>query len=111
MGTWTTDEINKALDRGYKVIRTYEVWNFNKSTDDLFKGYIRRFMKIKLESSKYDFKSKEEEVNFKLKVKESLGIDMGKPEYNAGLRSISNFALIPFGVNLAKSPTCHKQNM
>ena len=54
IGTWTTDEVNKAIEKGYKVIRTYEIWHFNKSTDDLFKGYIRRFMKIKLESSKYD---------------------------------------------------------
>ena len=50
-------------------------------------------MKIKLESSKYDLKTKEEEANFKLKVKESLGIDIGKPEYNAGLRSISKLCL------------------
>ena len=52
IGTWTTDEINKAIEKDYKVIRTYEVWHFNKSTNDLFKGYIRRFMKIKLDSSK-----------------------------------------------------------
>ena len=50
-------------------------------------------MKIKLESSKYDLKTKEDEANFKLKVKESLGIDIGKPEYNAGLRSISKLCL------------------
>ena len=25
IGTWTTDEINNALEKGYKVIRTYEV--------------------------------------------------------------------------------------
>ena len=67
IGTWTADEINKAKEKGYKVLKTYEVWHFDKSTDDLFKGYIRRFMKIKLQSSKYDFKSKEEETNFKLK--------------------------------------------
>ena len=47
IGTWTTDEVNKAIEKGYKVIRTYEVWHFGKSTDDLSKGYIRRFMKIK----------------------------------------------------------------
>ena len=29
-------------------------------------------MKIKLESSKYDFKTKEEEANFKLKIKKSF---------------------------------------
>ena len=80
IGTWTTDEVNKALEKGYKVIRTYEVWHFDKSTDDLFKGYIRRFMKIKLESSKYDFKTKEEDANFKLKIKKSLNINIEKFE-------------------------------
>ena len=93
IGTWTTDEINKALEKGYKVIRTYEVWHFDKSTNDLFKVYIRRFIKIKLESSKYDFKIKEEEANFKLKIKKSLDIDIEKFEFNAGLRSISKLCL------------------
>ena len=83
IGTWTTDEVNKAIEKGYKVIRTYEVWHFDKSTDDLFKGYIRRFMKIKLESSKYDFKTKEEEANFKARIKDSLDIDIEKFEFNA----------------------------
>ena len=50
-------------------------------------------MKIKLESSKYDFKTKEEETNFKLKIKKSLDIDIEKFEYNAGLRSISKLCL------------------
>ena len=93
IGTWTTGEVNKAIEKGYKVLKTYEVWHFDKSTDDLFKGYIRRFMKIKLESSKYDFKSKEEEANFKLKIKKSLNIDIKKFEFNAGLRSISKLCL------------------
>ena len=92
-GTWTTDEVNKALEKGYEVIRTYEVWHFDKSTDDLFKGYIRRFMKIKLESSKYDFKTKEEGTNFKLKIKKSSDIDIEKFEFNAGLRIISKLCL------------------
>ena len=93
IGTWTTDEVNKALEKGYKVLETYEVWHFDKMSDDLFKGYIRRFMKIKLESSKYDFKTKEEESNFKLKIKERLDIDIEKFEFNAGLRSISKLCL------------------
>ena len=92
ISTWTTDEINKAIEKGYKVLRTYEVWHFDKSTD-LFKGYIRRFMKIKLESSKYDFKTKEEETNFKLKIKKNSDIDAEKFEFNAGLRSTSKLCL------------------
>ena len=93
ISTWTTDEVNKALEKGYKVLRTYEVWHFDKSTDDLFKGYVRRFMKKKLESSKYDFKTKEEETNFKLKIKKSLDIDIEKFEFYAGLKSISKLCL------------------
>ena len=93
MGTWITDEINKAIEKGYKVLRTYEVWHFDKTTDDLFKGYFRRLMKIKLESSKYDFEVKEEEINFKFKIKKSLDIDIEKFEFNPGLRSRAKLCL------------------
>ena len=93
IGTWTTDEVNTAVKKGYKVLRVYEVRHFDKTTDDLFKGYVRRFMKIKLESSKYDFKTKEEVTNFKLKIKKSLDIDIEKFEFNAGLRSIAKLCL------------------
>ena len=50
-------------------------------------------MKIKLESGKYDFKTKEEESNFKRKIKNSLDIDIEKFEFNAGLRNISKLCL------------------
>ena len=93
IGTWTTDEVSKALEKGYKIVRIYEVWHFNKLTDALFKGYIRRFMKIKLESSSYDFKTIEEEDSFKARIKDSLDIDVEKFEFNAGLRSIAKLCL------------------
>ena len=93
IGTWTTDEVSKALEKGYKILRIYEVWHFAKSTDTLFKGYIRRFMKIKLESSSYNFKTKEEEASFKARIKDSLDIDVEKFEFNAGLRSIAKLCL------------------
>ena len=47
IGTWTTDEVNKAIDKGYKILKVYETWHFDKTSDNLFKGYIRRFIKIK----------------------------------------------------------------
>ena len=93
MGTWRMDEVNKAIKKDYKVIRTYEVWHFDKSTNDLFKTYIRRFMKIKNESSKYDFKTKEEGTNFKARIKDNLDFDIEKFEFNAGLRSIAKLCL------------------
>ena len=50
-------------------------------------------MKIKLESSKFDFKTKEEEKDFKDKIKVRSDIDTEKFEFNAGLRSISKLCL------------------
>ena len=93
IGTWETDEVDKAISKGYKILNVFEVWHFEKTSDDLFKGYIRKFMKIKLESSKYDFKTKDEKDIFKSKIKKSLDIDIDKFEYNPGLRSISKLCL------------------
>ena len=89
IGTWRTDDVNKAVNNGYKVLNTYEVWHFDKTTDDLFKGYITRFMKIKPESSKYDFKTEKEEMEFKIKIKKSFDVDIEKFEFNACQRSIA----------------------
>ena len=91
--TWTTDKVNKAILKGYKILKVYEVWHFDKTSYDLFKGYIQRFMKIKLESSKYEFKTKVEEDIFKSKIRKSLDIDIDKFELNAGLRSIAKLCL------------------
>ena len=52
-GTWTTDEVQKALEKGYKIIKIYEVQHFEKKSNTLFKEYIKRFLKIKLETSSW----------------------------------------------------------
>ena len=67
-------------------------------------------MKIKLESSNYDFKTKEEEANFKARIKDSLDIDIEKFEFNAGLRSIAKLCLNSLWESSAKDPICHKLN-
>ena len=74
--TWTTDEINKAIEKGYDIITIYEVWHFENSGNDLFKGYIKKFMKLKLESTKYNFIDKKEEIMFKNKIKKNLCIEL-----------------------------------
>jgi hypothetical protein len=49
IGTWCTNEIQKALEKGYKILEIYEVHHFNKKSNELFKSYIQRFIKIKQE--------------------------------------------------------------
>ena len=67
-------------------------------------------MKIKLESSSYNFKMKEEEDSFKARIKDSLDIDVEKFEFNADLRSIANYVLTVYGANLVNETTCRKLN-
>jgi hypothetical protein len=31
VGTWVTDELKKALEKGYVVQRIYEVWHFDET--------------------------------------------------------------------------------
>src|SRR5205085_6413973 len=63
IGTWTTPEFEVALEKEYKVEKIYEVWHFDRWSTDLFKEYIKTFMKIKVEASIDPEKMSEAEIN------------------------------------------------
>jgi len=58
-GTWVTIEVEKALLLGYEIVKTYEIWHYektsqyNKDTGEmgLFSEYIDLFLKLKQEAS------------------------------------------------------------
>ena len=96
IGTWCTNEIDIALSKGYIIQKIYEVWHFKESSEDLFKGYVRKFMKIKMESSPMTFGNKckyKNEAEFKYIVKNKLDIDLGEMKHNPGMRAISKLCL------------------
>ena len=93
IGTWCTNEVKKALEKGYKLLEIYEVHNFKEKSNDLFKPYIKRFMKIKQESSGLPegyTKDQYIQENF-----EQLGIilDANKIEKNSGRRALAKLCL------------------
>jgi hypothetical protein len=96
IGTWTTIEVNKAITLGYKVSEVYEVHHFPSRTDQLFKDYIQKFMKIKLECStdKDSFKTPEEKAKFIDEAK-IMGIDLDESKFqkNVGKRQVSKIFL------------------
>ena len=96
IGTWCTNEMEVALSKGYQIQKIYEVWHFEKSSEDLFKGYVRKFMKIKMESSPLitgpDCRYKSDD-HFRLVVKERLDIDLGVIVHNPGKRAIAKLCL------------------
>jgi hypothetical protein len=91
-GTWCINEVKKAIEKGYKIITIDEVWHFYKKSSYLFKGYVKAFMKIKLETSPWqdDFESEEE---YRKAIKEILGIELGKIENNPGKRAVAKICL------------------
>ena len=90
IGTWTTDEVNKAIEKGYSVVKVYEVWHFEERTDKLFQEYIKTFLKIKLETSPHNYKINKE---YKKAVFEKYGIVLEKIEPNPGMRAIAKLCL------------------
>jgi hypothetical protein len=58
-GTWCIPEIIRAMECGYELIKTYEVYHWketsryapNSKEDGLFSGFINTFLKLKQESS------------------------------------------------------------
>ena len=89
-GTWCSHEIALALQKGYRILEIYQVWHFAKTSDTLFRDYVRDFMKLKMESSA----PPDEDMDvFKQCIKNHLGIELGEIKYNAGIRQIAKFCL------------------
>ena len=87
-GFWTTTELKKAIEKGYQIDQIYEVLHFEKTSTDLWKDYIKKFMKIKLETS--PFNCSEEDYREKAR---KFGIELEKLEENPGLRFIAKICL------------------
>lgn len=49
-GTWTTLELEVALQQGARIEKVFDVLHFKESSTQLFASYVARFMKIKIES-------------------------------------------------------------
>ena len=97
LGTWASPELDKAVELGYQVLKVYEVWHFQESSSDLFKGYVDTFLKRKQETSGWPSwcQSEEEKERYLQDYKENEGIqlDRDKIEKNDGARSIFKIIL------------------
>ncbi|CAH1107159.1 unnamed protein product [Psylliodes chrysocephalus] len=98
-GTWTTLDLNKALEKGYTIDKIYEVCHFSQKSNNLFKDYIRDFMRIKLETSPHSYESNEA---YALVIKQQMNIELEleKIKPNPGKRAIVKICLNSYcGVN------------
>ena len=104
VGTWSTIEINKAIEKGYQLQKIYELEHFEQTSTDIFKPYVNKFMKYKQEASGckcdknicvYNCKN-DKDCETKIKYildNTAYELNIDKVKYNAGLRFIAKICL------------------
>jgi hypothetical protein len=100
LGTWCHIELLKALEKGYQILQLHEVWHFPKQSEELFKGYVDTFLKIKQEASGYpkDRTTPEQKQAYidEYLEHEGIALDPEKIVHNPGLRALSKLMLNSF---------------
>ncbi|XP_031348773.1 uncharacterized protein LOC116174886 [Photinus pyralis] len=106
-GTWVIDEVKKAIEKGYKLLVTYEIWKYdteqynrNTKTGGLFNGYINKFLGIKQQSSGWpsncDTPERKDKYVKEYYETEGVLLDPTKIEKNPGLRQLGKSVITSF---------------
>ena len=107
-GTWTTIELKKAIEKGYRIVKLFEVWNYPNTTkydsktktDGLFSEYVNTFLKIKQEASGYpaNVVTEADKDDYIQRYYENEGVllDKNQIKVNPGMRSVAKLLLNSF---------------
>ena len=108
IGTWVSDDVTKALEKGYEIIELNEVWHFDQTsqydpetkTGGLFTEYVNTFLKMKQEASGWPEWCVDEERKHKYiddyYEHEGVQLDYDNIRKNPGLRSLAKLMLNSF---------------
>jgi hypothetical protein len=105
-GTYTTVELRKALQKGYKI-EIISATEYDR-TKNLMKGYVQHFLKNKTKYSKNRTQEECDKIN---EYHKSMGIEMDlraeECSYNPGLKQMSKLCLCALWGKFAMS--CEKE--
>ncbi|XP_078576400.1 uncharacterized protein LOC144862027 [Branchiostoma floridae x Branchiostoma japonicum] len=104
VGTWSTIELEKAVEKGYRIVQFYEVHHFDVRSAVLFKEYIDMWLKIKQEASGWpewvlkaeNRPAAEDEYIRKYLENEGILLDREKIKVNKGMRALAKLMLNSF---------------
>ena len=96
-GTWCTPEIQKAVEKGYELVKIHEVFHFtpeNRRTG-LFAEYVNTRLKLKQESAGWpaDCDTEEKKAEYKRNYKEHEGVQLENVADNPGIKAIAKMLL------------------
>ena len=98
-GTWCTPELQKAIEKGYKIIKIHEVWNFQpqQCRTGLFKDYVNTWLKSKQEASGWpswcETVEQKREYILQYQQKEGIRLDIGQIKKNTGRKATAKLML------------------
>jgi len=96
-GVWCSNEVSKAIEKGYKITKIYEIRYFTQTTHSLFKGYVKWFLKIKQEASGFPnwVETEADKILYveQYEKRQGIKLDMDRICKNPGLRAIAKLCL------------------
>ena len=106
--TWTTIEINKAVDVGYVIIKIHEVYHWAKRQCGLFAEYVNTFLKLKQEANGWPKWIKNDDdrkkyINDYL-LHEGILFDETQIEHNPAKRTLAKLCLNAFWGKFGQRP-------
>ncbi|XP_052122767.1 uncharacterized protein LOC127749286 [Frankliniella occidentalis] len=127
-GTWVAEEVSYALENGYTLVQTLEVWVYDRWTRydptnkdplceeklGIFAGYVNAFLKLKLEASGWPAEcDTDEKKKAYLEAQAANGVmlDANCMEYNPGKRTLSKLQLNSLWGKFGQKPNLTKHVM
>ena len=98
-GTWCTPEIEKAIEKGYSLIKIHEVWNFppRQQKTGLFRDYVDKWLRLKQESAGWpswcETLEQKREYILDYEQKEGILLDVAKIAKNPGRKATAKLML------------------
>lgn len=121
--SWCAPEIHLALDKGYKIVATHEVYQYpgtmayNPDTGEngLLSGYVRTFMALKLQASDWpaecDTQEKKDKFVSDVLKHDGITVNPEKMEKNPALRTLAKLILNSFWGKFGEKTLRSKVNL
>lgn len=96
-GKWTTLELQKTVEKGYRILKIYEVWHFTPENRrvGLFKDYVNTWLKLKQESVGWpaDCVTPEQKKEYVKAYEQHEGIKLENVAENPGRKAVAKMLL------------------
>lgn len=118
VGTYTTMEVKVAVEKNYKILEIYEIYNFlqflpaSETNEGIFTKFINDFIKVKIQASGWPKENMNEiekkEYIDEYSKNEGIDLNINEIQNNPGLRSIGKLIVNSFWGKFGQNPNLTK---